>query len=993
MKDIENELIKGIKLNLWIHISYVNSKEENTKYYIGINDIDKDKISCKIFNPIHEKVLDTKISIKGIKEVTVIKNTYYNTTKAYESIKENNIFGYKEGYYNENLFDYYLACHKEETAFRKVESSIIEGIDKDSFKDNKSVAIPKEQVNKLLSVFEKNSDDKKSKEIKLAFNLSSIITKRNKQFPIAYKEIRLDLSTNSLILGSAIYFNQHFIGDDQSQTFKLSNYISIKPEKFIEQYETNYNEFNELIISNLDPGEKLDESPQIFQFQREFSKNFYNEYEVIKNLVKEETATYPIQSFFGMNKYEISKKRKNIVIYDNKVNVDQLKVLYKSIKHPVNYVQGPPGTGKTTTITNVVLTAFVNNDKVLITTENNKPLDDITESLSVLKYKGEIIPLPLLRLGNKEVVMKTLIDLSRRYKRIIKTKHVNMEIDKNLKVEKDKLDGIRKLLDDNERFNEISDHIRGLENGEEVSKDEQKRIKELEKERRKLGEVTNAKVAEFMNISYNNIREYLYNMSIKSIKRLESSRYVSIKNALIKDVDGLLDIDETEWHNDFKKIINNDSSFKLLLEVFPIILSTNFTVKNLGSPSKKPFDLLVVDEAAQSNPSHGLSALTRCKQALLVGDSNQLEPVITIDNTTNIKLMKHYNIDSRYDYTRSSLQSIMETIDIISEFTMLKDHYRCNAKIIDFSNKKYYANNLNIQTDSYNESPLKLISIENSNPEEGNTCKNEALEIAKYIKESDYDNSEIGVITPFAKQAKLLKRVLKEQGIEKVECGTIHKFQGAEKDLIFLSLAITENTKDKVFDWVKNHEQLLNVATTRAKEELVLVCNTDLIHKKSSSKSDLNELIEYVKTNGKTEVSDRTSDTYKSLVTGIKAFNSKSETEMLNILRQIASTKKGKLKIRTKDKIADWFDIQDHKFRSYFVAAHLDFVITNKDDKILAAIELNGIEHEQDENVKSRDKLKREFCEERGLKLISLPNTYARRYNYVKEKIQAAVKR
>lgn len=60
MKDIEKELIKGTKLNLCIHISCVNHKEENTKYYIGINDIHKDKI----FNPIHEKVLDTKISIK-----------------------------------------------------------------------------------------------------------------------------------------------------------------------------------------------------------------------------------------------------------------------------------------------------------------------------------------------------------------------------------------------------------------------------------------------------------------------------------------------------------------------------------------------------------------------------------------------------------------------------------------------------------------------------------------------------------------------------------------------------------------------------------------------------------------------------------------------------------------------------------------------------------------------------------------------------------------
>ncbi len=132
-----------------------------------------------------------------------------------------------------------------------------------------------------------------------------------------------------------------------------------------------------------------------------------------------------------------------------------------------------------------------------------------------------------------------------------------------------------------------------------------------------------------------------------------------------------------------------------------------------------------------------------------------------------------------------------------------------------------------------------------------------------------------------------------------------------------MSLTITDSAKDKVSGWVKNHEQLLNIATTRAKEELVLVCNTNLIRSKSSSNNDVLELIDYVST---------------------KAFNSKSEAEMLNTLKQIASTKKGKLKIRTKDKIADWFDIQNHEFRRYFVAAHLVFVITNNDDEILVAI-------------------------------------------------------
>ena len=39
---------------------------------------------------------------------------------------------------------------------------------------------------------------------------------------------------------------------------------------------------------------------------------------------------------------------------DKRVNIDQMRVIYNSMKYPITYVQGPPGTGKTQTILNVV---------------------------------------------------------------------------------------------------------------------------------------------------------------------------------------------------------------------------------------------------------------------------------------------------------------------------------------------------------------------------------------------------------------------------------------------------------------------------------------------------------------------------------------------------------------------------------------------------------------------------------------------------------------
>ena len=51
----------------------------------------------------------------------------------------------------------------------------------------------------------------------------------------------------------------------------------------------------------------------------------------------------------------------------------------------------------------------------------------------------------------------------------------------------------------------------------------------------------------------------------------------------------------------------------------------------------------------------------------------------------------------------------------------------------------------------------------------------------------------------------------------------------------------------------------------------------------------------------------------------------------------------------------------------------------------MLAIELDGKEHFENEIVKNRDKKKNEICREHDLQLIRVENSYARRYNYMKE--------
>ncbi len=51
----------------------------------------------------------------------------------------------------------------------------------------------------------------------------------------------------------------------------------------------------------------------------------------------------------------------------------------------------------------------------------------------------------------------------------------------------------------------------------------------------------------------------------------------------------------------------------------------------------------------------------------------------------------------------------------------------------------------------------------------------------------------------------------------------------------------------------------------------------------------------------------------------------------------------------------------------------------------ILAIELDGKEHFEDEVVQNRDRKKKAICDEHDLQLIRVENSYARRYQHIKE--------
>lgn len=208
--------------------------------------------------------------------------------------------------------------------------------------------------------------------------------------------------------------------------------------------------------------------------------------------------------------------------------------------------------------------------------------------------------------------------------------------------------------------------------------------------------------------------------------------------------------------------------------------------------------------------------------------------------------------------------------------------------------------------------------------------------------------------------------------------------------MILFSLGISNETRQKTYDWLKNNKELINVATSRAKEQLILLAsdkNVQRLHN-GSEQDDLYELIEYVKTNGTSKVTQRTA---MSRALGIKPYSTETETAFLECLNQAISTimPSGNRYVVHKEVAVSQIFQDNPSYIDLFYTGRFDFVVyertAEKMEIPVLAIELDGKEHHEDEVVKKRDQKKDAICREHGFVLIRVENSYARRYHYIKD--------
>lgn len=112
------------------------------------------------------------------------------------------------------------------------------------------------------------------------------------------------------------------------------------------------------------------------------------------------------------------------------------------------------------------------------------------------------------------------------------------------------------------------------------------------------------------------------------------------------------------------------------------------------------------------------------------------------------------------------------------------------------------------------------------------------------------------------------------------------------------------------------------------------------------------------------------------------------QIKSLNIAKRILSVSQNAFSIEKKVAISQVFRA-NISYSDLFYTGRFDFVVYEKQGTTsklpILAIELDGKEHYENEIVIQRDRKKNAICEQHNLQMIRVENSYARRYNYIKD--------
>lgn len=273
-----------------------------------------------------------------------------------------------------------------------------------------------------------------------------------------------------------------------------------------------------------------------------------------------------------------------------------------------------------------------------------------------------------------------------------------------------------------------------------------------------------------------------------------------------------------------------------------------------SEPKAGMFDVVIFDEASQCD-IRGINIGYLGKKLLVVGDPEQISPAGIFQNQEKVfELISRFLFDIPFKDSFSVTSSLFDIAKIrLSNMIQLNEHFRCVPDIIAFSNHHIYEGKLKPLRYPHPKGLLKPalvpVLVEDGYQNTNNKVNEpeaqaivaklvECLNDPNYDKRPDGRLCTFGIISLLAEdQAKYIEKLIRnlvtegaitEKTIEerKIECGDAYKFQGDERDVIFLSM-VRAHDSDKPDERItalvdESAKRRFNVAASRARDQMFL---------------------------------------------------------------------------------------------------------------------------------------------------------------------------
>lgn len=715
------------------------------------------------------------------------------------------------------------------------------------------------------------------------------------------------------------------------------------------------------------------------------------------------------------------KSKNNLLVFPFGCNNSQFAAVKNAMENQVSIIQGPPGTGKTQTILNIIANLLMQEKSVLVVSNNNDATKNVYEKLSSGKYNlGFICAFH----GKSDNVKKFLQTQTDSYPPYLEhwanfapafLPYLDSEVKKlgeyfgcneRIALIKSELSAIQieeNYFDSSAQEKYSNEKIRNF-SSDELMKIFQK-LQFMYSEKEQFGFFTKLNLKLRFGIGdchfwETNPETVLHTIKAQyyQTKKNELEKELSEKSELLKSfipdavykkcleelqrkiAEKYMKNKERHIFKDSSELWKNPAQFA---KEYPVVLSTTFSSRaTIGSSDEFLFDYVIMDEASQVDVVTGALALSCAKNAVIVGDKMQLPNVIEESKKPPVQeLFAKSNLPEGYNFLHSFLVSL-ELILPETPQTLLREHYRCHPKIIQFCNQQFYGGKLLIMTkDSGEQNVLTAIKTV-----PGNFCKERynqrQIDVIKeevLSKLSSEEKKSLGIIAPYNNQTDAIKRQ-----IPGVDAETVHKYQGRERDTIIISTVDSEITP------FADDPNMLNVAISRAKKKLVVVLSGNT-HRENSNLVALLKYIEYH--NLKVENSK-----VNSIFDFLYTRNSQAKFEYL---RQIKKISKFDSENAMNDLLTKLLEKPEYsKFGFVFEMplkdvvgknemnklpselsefankswSHVDFTVYNKVTKeILFGIEVDGYNyHKKGTKQAERDLKKNEIFRQIGLPLLRL---------------------